>query len=235
MIAVTFALPVESSDFVQLLQDRTAVSHDGVETVRGKINGLPVVVIHTGVGAKAAESTLASFLKREPVEYLISAGLAGALDPELKLGDLLIAENYSSKQLLESPRLQLAEASIYLANIVTAPSIIESKEDREKLGASSGAAAVDMETEWIAKACADRGVPMMSLRAISDTLAEPFPAPANVLFDVERQKTPALRLGIYLATHPAAIGRLKQFAKRIAHARAAMTTALATVLRERLL
>jgi nucleoside phosphorylase len=165
----------------------------------------------------------------------VSAGLAGGLDPELKLGDLLIAENYSSAALLQSPRLRLEEMSIYLADVVTAPSIIESQDEREKLAKQTGAAAVDMETEFIARACAEHGVPMMSLRAISDTVDEPFPAPANVLFDVERQKTPALRLAFYIAMHPAAIGRLKRFGKRIAEARTALTAALSSLLRERLI
>jgi adenosylhomocysteine nucleosidase len=235
MIAVTFALPVESKDFVERLAKRWIVSREGVETIRGEINGLPIAVIHTGVGGKASQQSIEAFLKRERVDYLISAGLAGALDPELKLGDLIIAENYSSRELLESPHLRLEEAAIYLAPIVTAPAIVESKADREKLAKESGAAAVDMETEFIAKACAVRKVPMISLRAISDTIAEPFPAPAKVLFDVEKQKTPAARLAFYLATHPAAIGRLKNFGARIAHAREALTNALLTVLREKLL
>ena len=124
---------------------------------------------------------------------------------------------------------------IYFAPIVTAPAIVESKTDREKLAKESGAAAVDMETEFIAKACALRNVPMMSLRAISDTVAEPFPAPARVLFDVKKQRTPKARLALYLATHPGAVGRLKNFGARIAEARARLTDALLGVVRERLI
>jgi crotonobetainyl-CoA:carnitine CoA-transferase CaiB-like acyl-CoA transferase len=147
----------------------------------------------------------------------------------------MIAENYSSRELLDSPHLRLEEASIYLAPIVTAPNIVESQAEREKLAKETGAAAVDMETEFIAKACAARGVPMISLRAISDTVAEPFPAPAKVLFDVEKQRTPAARLAFYLVTHPWAISRLKNFAARIADARKALTDAVVGVLREKLI
>jgi adenosylhomocysteine nucleosidase len=235
MIAVTFALPIESADFVRLLANRETVSRDGLATIRGSLHGRPLAVLHTGVGAAACRESVAAFLRTEKTDYLISAGLAGALDPELKLGDLLIAENYSSRALLESPHLELQEASIYLADVVTAPRIIEAKEDREKLARESGAAAVDMETAVIAKACADHDVPMMSLRAISDTLDEPFPAPADVLFDVEGQKTPAARLALYLITHPAAIGRLRNYAKQIAAARRNLTAALSSLLRNKLL
>lgn len=235
MIAVTFALPVESADLIALIANRRGVSRDGVESIRGKIHGSDVAVVHTGVGGNACRETISSFLRRDKVDYLISAGLAGALDPELKLGDLLIAENYSSKELLESPRLHLEEASIYLAPIVSAPAIVETKEAREKLARESGAAAVDMETEFIAAACAEHGVPMMSLRAISDTVAEPFPAPAKVLFDVERQRIPAGRLAFYLVTHPPAIARLKGYGNRISETRRALTKALSNLLREKLI
>jgi adenosylhomocysteine nucleosidase len=235
MIAVTFALPVESADFVRLLGDRETVSRDGLDSIRGNLHGQPVAVLHTGVGAASCRESLNAFLRAESFDYLISAGLAGALDPELKLGDLLIAENYSSRVLLESPHVDLQDASIYLADVVTAPRIVEAKEAREKLALESGAAAVDMETAVIAKACADHDVPMMSLRAISDTLDEPFPAPADVLFDIELQKTPAGRLALYLLTHPAAIGRLKNYAKQIAAARRNLTSALSSLLRNKLL
>lgn len=235
MIAVTFALPVESADFVRLLEDRETVSRDGLQSVRGNLHGQPVAVLHTGVGAAACRESLNAFLRAESFDYLISAGLAGALDPELKLGDLLIAENHSSRALLESPHVDLQEASIYLADVVTAPRIVEAKDEREKLARESGAAAVDMETSVIAKACADHDLPMISLRAISDTLDEPFPAPADVLFDVDRQKTPAGRLALYLLTHPAAIGRLRNYAKQIAAARRNLTSALSSLLQNKLL
>jgi nucleoside phosphorylase len=235
MIAVTFALPVESKDFVERLAKRSSVSHDGIETTRGEISGLPIVVVHTGVGGKACQESIDAFLKREPVDYLVSGGLAGALDPELNLGDLLIAQNFSSAELLESSHLRLDDMLIYFAPIVTVAAIVESKAERETLAKETGAAAVDMETEFIAKSCNARGVPMMSLRAISDSVAEPFPAPARVLFDVEKQKTPTARLALYLATHPAAVGRLKKFSARIAEARARLTDALLAVLREKLI
>jgi hypothetical protein len=48
---------------------------------------------------------------------------------------------------------------------------------------------------------------------------------------VERQKTIAPRLALYLATHPLAIGRLIAFAKRVSNARASLTATLDLLLR----
>jgi hypothetical protein len=72
---------------------------------------------------------------------------------------------------------------------------------------------------------------MLSMRVISDTPAQPFPAPAHVLFDVEKQKTNFLRLATYLVRHPGAVSRLNVFRERIGVARNSLTNALERILR----
>ena len=235
MIAITFALPAESSDFVALLEKPALNSREGVENVRGRLHGKPVAVIHTGVGRKTCCQRMEVMLRRERFEYVISAGFAGALEKELHIGNLLVSENYSSPQLLRSPKLDLADDGVFLGKLLTVSGVIESDAERERLATKTGAAAVDMETEFIADACADHQLPLLSLRAISDTPSEPFPAPANVLFDLEKQRTDFARLAFYLMTHPGAFSRLKIFRERVAVARKALTRTLDVVLRADLL
>ena len=235
MIAITFALAAESSDFVSLLEKPAPNSREGVETIRGQLHGKSVVVIHTGVGKKICCKRMEIILRRERFEYLISAGFAGALEKELRIGNLVIAENYSSPQLLRSPRLDLPDEGHYLGKLLTASGMIESNAERERLATKTGAVAVDMETEFIAEACADHELPILSVRAISDTPSEPFPAPAHVLFDLEKQKTNFVRLAFYLLKHPGAFSRLKAFEKRVAVARKALAASLENILRADLL
>ena len=231
MIAITFALPAESSDFVRLLENRGSVSREGVETIRGHLHGKSLVVIHTGVGKKVSRERMETILRRERFEYLISAGFAGALEKDLQVVHLLVAENFSSPQLLSSPKLALADDKTFLGKLQTVSRMIETIEERESLHKKTGAVAVDMETEFLAEVCAAHDLPMLSLRAISDTAAEPFPAPAHVLFDVAKQKTDLFRLGSYLLTHPGAFVRLNAFRQRVAVARKALAVALDTILR----
>jgi hypothetical protein len=115
------------------------------------------------------------------------------------------------------------------------PDVIESKAEREQLAMKTGAAAVDMETEFIAEACADHHLPVLSLRAISDTPSEPFPAPAHVLFDLEKQQTDYVRLALYLMKHPGTFARLNAFRQRIGVARKALARTLDAILRADLL
>jgi adenosylhomocysteine nucleosidase len=231
IIAITFALPAESSDFVRLLTKPTTFAREGIESIHGQIHGRSVAVFHTGVGEKSCRTRIENFLRQQQFKYLISAGFAGALDPELRVGNLLLSENFSSPELLDSPRLDFAEGGLFVGKLATVAVIVDSKSERDRWAAESGAAAVDMETEFIAAACAAHRIPMLSLRVMSDTPAEPFPTPPSVLFDLEKQKTNFARLARYLVTHPGAVMRLNAFRRRIAHARQSLTNALDKLLR----
>ena len=126
---------------------------------------------------------------------LISSGFAGGTDPSLGTGDLFLAENYSDPQLLALARAVVISR---VGKLVTVDRVIEGEAERTRFAREHGAGAIDMETEWIARACAAKNVPMLSLRAISDTAAAPFPAPPNVFFDLERQRTNATGLARHL-------------------------------------
>ena len=230
-IALAFALPAESSDFVRLLSKPVVVAQEGLESIRGQIHGRSVSVFHTGVGEKISRPRIENFLRQHRIKYLVSAGFAGALDQDLQIGDLLLSENFSSPELLSSPHLDFADTSLFLGKLATAPGVIDLKSERDRWAAESGAAAVDMETEFIAAACAAHRVPMLSLRVITDTPSQPLPAPSNLLFDLKRQKTNFGRLMLYLVTHPSAIQRLNTFRQRVGLARQSLTSALDQLLR----
>ncbi len=211
MFAVTFALPNESGDFLRLLGERRA----------------QVAVLHTGVGRKVCQERIGPFLDSQPFEFLISSGFAGGVDPSLGVGDLLLAENFSDPGLLARAQALLVGR---VARLATAAHVIEGTAERTRLAREENAAAVDMETLWIAQVCAARKIPMLSLRVISDTAAAPFPAPPAVLFDLEQQRTNPWRLTRHLLTHPSAVVRLSRFARQITAARENLADALATLM-----
>jgi adenosylhomocysteine nucleosidase len=229
MIAVTFALPAESSGFLRSLHNKRRSDRNGIKTVSGEIDDRAIEVFHTGVGEKICRQQMRKFLQDRQFDCLISAGFAGALDDQLHVGDLLLARNFSTVE-LSAARSALSSLSIHTADLLTVPSIIESGEERNKIAQATDAAAVDMETEFIARACAERAIPLLSLRVISDAPRERFPAPAKVLFDIERQRTGIMNLGLHLLKHPSAIPRLIAFARRVSTARRSLTAALELLL-----
>jgi adenosylhomocysteine nucleosidase len=231
MIAVTFALPTESSGFLSRLNNKSRSARNGIQTVRGKIDNREVEVLHTGVGEKACRHRLARFLQDQQFDCLISAGFAGALNDELRVGDLLLAKNFSVIE-LNDKQTAFGSLQIRVADLLTVPGLIHSSEERNETARISGAVAVDMETEFIARICAEHGIPLLSLRVITDAPSEPFPAPAHVLFNVAKQRTDLPKLARFFLAHPNRIPCLVQFARRIANARKTLANALVTVVRE---
>ena len=234
-VMVCFAVPDESRLFRAELRNRR-VWRDGshpLPTVRGELAGAPVVVVHTGVGdSRVAREHVARLLAETmpPVRAVVSAGYAGALHPSLAVGDLVLGVNHSSPMLLDRTRECLAGESIRPVRLHTAPAAVETAGAKAALHRSSGAFAVDMETAWIAGACAAAGLPMLSLRVISDAADQDFPVPGRVLYDAVRQRPRYLALPAWLALHPGRIAPFARFVRGLGPARERLTRALRTVL-----
>lgn len=231
MVAITFALPAESSEFVRRLDDKSNVARAGIKIIRGRIGDREIQLMHTGVGERTARERLARFLQDQEFEFLLSTGFAGALTEELVVGDLLVAKNFSTSE-LSAISSSLSDLRICVADLVTLPALIDSTDERNTVARSTGAAAVDMETKFIARACAKHGIPLLSLRIITDSPTAGFPAPPKILFDIERQGTRALKFATFSLAHPHRVPKLIQFARRISRVRKTLADALVTVVRE---
>jgi nucleoside phosphorylase len=183
------------------------------------------------VGEKVCRQRVTEFLQDRQFDLLISSGFAGALNDKLQIGDLLLAKNFSTVELTEVGS-SFSRLPIHEADLLTVRALIDSNDERNKIASTSGAAAVDMETEFIARACAEHGIPLLSLRVITDTPREPFPAPPNVLFDIEQQQTRMTALAKFFLSHPNRLPRMVQFARRIANAQKILANALVAILRQ---
>jgi len=226
MIAVTFALPAESSEFLRRLGNRSRANRNDISIVRGTIGHRSIEVIHTGVGENTCKRRIGRFLENQQFDFLISAGFAGSLNHQLQVNDLLVAKNFST---LDLKHASLSNVSVYAANMLTVPALIDSGDERQRIAHESGASAVDMETEFIARACAARDIPLLALRVITDTPTQPFPAPPRVLFDIQQQRTHLAVLARFFLAHPGRMPGLIQFAKRIARARKILSNALVRI------
>jgi nucleoside phosphorylase len=229
-IAVTFALAAESSEFLRRLRNRTSVEANGIRIISGNIADRIVDVLHTGVGEKLCTQRVGKFLQKHQFDLLISTGFAGALNDELQPGDLLLAKNFSTIDLNERG-LSFSALPIHRADLSTVSALIDSRDERSRIARTSAAAAVDMETEFIARACAQYGVPLLSLRVITDTPRQPFPAPAQILFDIAKQRTRLGSLARFFVMHPQRIPSLVAFARRTTRARKILADAVFEVLR----
>jgi nucleoside phosphorylase len=232
MIVVTFALPAESSAFIRSLKNVKRVGAVVWGELKHRTPNIEhrtsnVCVVHTGVGAARCEERLGNFLSEETPELLIASGFCGGTTDELHPGDLVIADNASD--LSKKARAILPDAVI--GKIHSAGRIIDPTVDRYEIGRQHGAIAIDMETETIARLCAEKSIPVLALRVISDSPAAPFPMPPSVLFDIEKQRANFFPLFGYIMHNPASAIHLTQFSKQITHAKTKLADALCAVLR----
>jgi adenosylhomocysteine nucleosidase len=93
------------------------------------------------------------------------AGLAGALDPTLVIGDLVV-DRTSGLLVAPGPWLR--------GDIHTAADVVDTVEKKSALFRATGALVVDMENAIARGFADDRGVPFLGLRAVSDRADEPL-------------------------------------------------------------
>ncbi|MGN6626939.1 MAG: phosphorylase family protein [Tepidisphaeraceae bacterium] len=106
---------------------------------------------------------------------IVLAGLGGGLDPQWKRGDVVIDD----RSTLDLPAADNdddndddADALPPRVRCVTADRVIATPADKADLRRATGGAVVDMESDRVRAWAADRGVPFLGLRAISDTADE---------------------------------------------------------------
>jgi hypothetical protein len=71
---------------------------------------------------------------------------------------------------------------------------------KERLGQRVPADVVEMENYWLAQVAAESGVPLVAVRAISDTLLETLPEGCS--FMDERGETPMAEVAFHAIRHP---------------------------------
>ncbi len=224
MIAITFALPQESSDLLRRLTDRRKSSTGRLTVYEGKIDAQAVAICHTGIGRDSAARAMHELFHSHRPQTLISAGFAGGLDPRLQCADLVVAVNFSDSDLLDAARHACRDASrCYFGTLTTQPEVAETEADKLQLGRQTGASAVDMETSVIAESCHNFSVPMLSVRGVSDRVSDALPVPFPVWFDLKNQRPRPVALLQYLVLHPRKIMPFVRFVRGIDVARARLT------------
>src|SRR5438552_3251816 len=122
-IAITFALPAESSEFLRRLGNKSRANRNGISIIRGTIGHRSIEVLHTGVGENICRERIARFLENQQFDFLISAGFAGSLNDELRVNDLFVAKNLSTVD-LKYAQLSLSNVSVHTADLLTVPALI---------------------------------------------------------------------------------------------------------------
>ncbi len=128
------------------------------------------VLVCGGIGAEAARRAAEAVMEIYTPNVIFSAGFAGALDPGLKVGDLVRPRRVINAGDGSSVNLGRGEGVLVSFGSVANP------EQKSKLRDSFGAQAVDMEAAAVARAAEARGVEFATVKAISDECDFSFPS-----------------------------------------------------------
>lgn len=198
-LGAVFALGIESGGLEDLLSEPVTVSGHGFVATRGVLARRNVVVVRSGAGTDAAAAATEALIQGHHPEWIVSAGFAGALVPELGRNDLLMADSLadlSGNRLTIDLKVDPAELAqtprLHVGRLLTADHVVRLPSEKRELGQNHEAVAVDMETFAAAEVCRQRQVRFLAVRVIIDAVDDELPPDVQTL---TKQKTTAARLG----------------------------------------
>jgi adenosylhomocysteine nucleosidase len=122
------------------------------------------VVYCGGIGPLAARRAAERAISERP-ELLVSAGLAGALNPKLKVGDVLRPAVVIDAATTAPGEVRNPEGGGVLVSTLK----VASPGQKQELARMFQADAVDMEAAAVAEVAGRAGIPFMAIKAVSDT------------------------------------------------------------------
>lgn len=98
-----FAMQEEQTGLAQFLSNKTCIRLAVKDFLIGNLWGHPVVCVLSGIGKVAAASTSSLLLQHFLAEKIVLTGVAGACDPKLRVGDIVIADRLVQHDMDASP------------------------------------------------------------------------------------------------------------------------------------
>lgn len=205
VIGIIGAMDEEVALFKQALQDATETVRAQISFYQGTLAGRHVVLCKSGVGKVNAAMTAQILISEFGVTSVIFTGVAGALDPSLDIGDIVISSQlqyhdvdatplgfpigvipfypqsvfYADKKLvelaLESSR-NVFSGTVQVGCIVSGDQFIGSREKAKLLHEQFQALCAEMEGAAVAHVCQQNEVPFVVIRSMSDRADGSAPA-----------------------------------------------------------
>jgi adenosylhomocysteine/aminodeoxyfutalosine nucleosidase len=161
-----------------------------------KLNNLDVVIAYSKIGKVFSTLTATTMIEKFGCDTLLFSGVAGGINPKLKIGDLIVASKLSQHDLditafghpfgfvpggevfvntdekLKNIALEVANENnikIIEGTIATGDQFVCDEKRKEFIQTTFNADALEMEGASVAVVCDALNVPCLILRAISDT------------------------------------------------------------------
>ncbi|MEW9697865.1 5'-methylthioadenosine/adenosylhomocysteine nucleosidase [Paenibacillus sp. SI8] len=196
-IALIGAMNEEIEFLLSHMQDIKESTKAGILFREGSYFNKQVVVCRTGVGKVNAAVTTQILIDQFGVEAIIFTGVAGALDPQLNIGDIVVSSEclqhdmdvtalgfprgvipYEAKSVFEadSKLVELASASgerlfagkVKRGRVLSGDQFVASRDIVAKLHEELNGVCVEMEGASVAQVCSMNDTPYVVIRSMSD-------------------------------------------------------------------
>ena len=196
MIGIIGAMADEVALLQKEMKAEEIIEKAGMRFHKGQLCGKDVVVVQSGIGKVNAALCAQILVDVFQVEILINTGIAGSLDAQIDIGDMVISTDAvqhdmdttifgdplgqvpnmdtfsfpADEKLVELARNEETNPDIqtFTGRIVSGDQFISSKEIKEHLVSTFGAKCTEMEGAAIAHAAYLNKVSCVIIRAISD-------------------------------------------------------------------
>lgn len=195
MIAILGAMQEEVAPLLEAVSEYKEVKHANNTFYLAKFEGRELVIAYSKIGKVNAAITTSAMIEKFGAKKLLFTGVAGALNPNLKIGDMLYATSLvqhdlditafghqpgyvpgtsvfikSDENLNAIASRVAAESGLNLQSgiIATGDQFICEKSKKEWIKTTFNADATEMEGASVALVCESLGVSFFVLRAISD-------------------------------------------------------------------
>ena len=194
-LAIMGAMEEEIEPLLAHFTDVNVVEFANNKYYEVSYNGLDIVIAYSKIGKVFASLTATTMIEKFGCDTLLFSGVAGAINPELKIGDLIIADKLCQHDLditafghphgfvpggnvfvetsekLRNVAINVAKENnlkVIVGTIATGDQFVHSTERKDFIESTFKADALEMEGASVAVICDALDVPYFVLRAISD-------------------------------------------------------------------
>ncbi len=197
MIGIIGAMDVEVRTLCEIMENEKTETVSGMTFHVGTLCGVPCVIVKCGIGKVAASVMTEAMILRYAPSLIVNTGVGGALAPDLRIGDIVIADRAFQHDMDTSPigdpvglisginkiyfdadqdasaRLLAAGRvlgfSVKRGTVATGDRFISGNAEKAKIvGMFPDAAVCEMEGGAIAHTAYLNGTPFAIVRAVSD-------------------------------------------------------------------
>lgn len=189
------AMPEEIAPILKKLGEYKTTQYAGNKYYEASYKGVDLVIAYSKIGKVFSTLTASTMIQHFGAGRLLFSGVAGAISPTLKVGDLIVATKLSQHDLditaFGHPYGYVPEGSVYVnadkhmielskevaldmgkvvqeGIIATGDQFVANEERKNWIGDTFKADALEMEGASVAVVCNALDIPFFILRAISD-------------------------------------------------------------------